>query len=57
VAIFDIAHTAEYAKVLEESGLTDVTLSPPSFLWCLPGRTVTARKRIDEPRNIRKDAC
>jgi arsenite methyltransferase len=44
VAIFDILHTTEYAKGLQQLGLTDVKLSNLSLLWCLPSRTVTARK-------------
>jgi ubiquinone/menaquinone biosynthesis C-methylase UbiE len=43
-AIFDILHTTEYAKVLQEIGLADVQLSPMSFLWCVPTRSLTARK-------------
>ena len=38
VAIFDIFHTSEYAKVLQQLGLADVKLSELSFLWCVPGR-------------------
>jgi SAM-dependent methyltransferase len=44
VAIFDIFHASEYAKALQQLGLIDVQLSGLSFLWCLPSRTVTARK-------------
>jgi arsenite methyltransferase len=44
VAIFDIFHASEYAKGLQQLGLTDVQLSSFSLLWCLPCRTVTARK-------------
>jgi arsenite methyltransferase len=44
VAIFDIFHTSEYAKVLQQLGLTDVQLSGLSLLWGVPCRTVTARK-------------
>jgi arsenite methyltransferase len=44
VVIYDIFHTAEYAKNLQQLGLTDVKLSSYSFLWCVPSRTVTARK-------------
>ncbi len=44
VAIFDIYHTSEYAKGLQQLGLTDVNLSSLSLLWGLPCRTVTARK-------------
>ena len=44
VAIFDIYHTAEYAKALQHLGLTEVKLSGFSLLWGLPCRTVTAKK-------------
>lgn len=44
VAIFDTFHTSEYAKALQQLGLTEVKLSSFSLLWCLPCRTVTARK-------------
>ncbi len=44
LAIFDIFHAAEYAKALQQLGLTDVQLSGLSFLWCVPSRTVIARK-------------
>ena len=44
VAIYDIFHTAEYARNLQQLGLTDVKLSSYSFWWCVPSRTVTARK-------------
>ncbi len=44
LAIFDLFRTAEYAKVLRASGAKDVELSKTSFLWCVPGRSLTARK-------------
>ncbi len=44
LAVFDILHAAEYAKELRERGMSNVTLSGLSFLWCMPGRTVTANK-------------
>lgn len=44
LAIFDILHTAEYAKALEQLGLVDVKLSGYSLLWSMPCRTVTAKK-------------
>lgn len=44
VAIYDIFHTAEYARVFRELGLTGIHVSGYSFLWCVPSRTVTARK-------------
>ena len=42
--IFDIFHTADYANVLREAGATDVTLSGLGFLWCVPSRSLVARK-------------
>jgi len=44
VAIFDLMYPGEYAKALGELGLSDVKVSGYKFLWCLPGRIVTARK-------------
>jgi SAM-dependent methyltransferase len=44
LAIFDIFRTAEYAEVLKASGVKDVELSKTSFLWCVPGRSLSARK-------------
>jgi arsenite methyltransferase len=44
LAILDIFHTGEYAKLLPQLGLSDVQLSPLTFLWCVPTRTLTARK-------------
>ena len=44
LAILDVFHTADYAKVLQKLGLADVRLSGLSFLWCVPTRTLTARK-------------
>jgi arsenite methyltransferase len=45
LAIFDIFHTGEYAKLLGQLGFSDVQLSPLTFLWCVPTRTLTARKQ------------
>jgi ubiquinone/menaquinone biosynthesis C-methylase UbiE len=42
--IFDIFRTGDYANILRESGATDVQLSGTSFLWCVPSRSLTARK-------------
>ncbi len=42
--IFDILHTGDYAKLLRESGAKDVSLSGLEFLWCMPARSVKARK-------------
>jgi SAM-dependent methyltransferase len=44
LAVFDIRHTGEYARKLQELGLVDVSLSSFSFLWCQPARLITARK-------------
>ncbi|HEX4595499.1 MAG TPA: class I SAM-dependent methyltransferase [Bryobacteraceae bacterium] len=44
LAILDIFHTGEYAKLLGQLGFSDVQLSPLTFLWCVPTRTLTARK-------------
>ena len=44
LAILDIFHTGEYAKLLGQFGFSDVQLSPLTFLWCVPTRTLTARK-------------
>jgi arsenite methyltransferase len=44
LAIFDVWHTGDYAEELRAAGATEVELSPMSFLWCLPGRSVTAKK-------------
>jgi arsenite methyltransferase len=44
LAIFDIFHTGDYAKVLEKLDFRDIRLSPMTFLWCVPTRSMTARK-------------
>jgi len=44
LAIFDVLHTGDYAEELRTAGATEVELSPVSFLWCLPGRSLTAKK-------------
>ena len=44
LAIFDLFRAGEYAEVLRASGAKDVELSKTSFLWCVPGRSLTARK-------------
>ena len=44
LAIFDLFRTGEYAEVLRDSGAKDVELSKTSFFWCVPGRSLTARK-------------
>jgi arsenite methyltransferase len=44
LAIFDLFRTGEYAEVLRASGAKEVELSKTSFLWCVPGRSLMARK-------------
>ncbi|MCU1337059.1 MAG: type 11 methyltransferase [Bryobacterales bacterium] len=44
LAIFDLFRTGEYAEVLRTLGAKDVELSKTTFLWCVPGRSLTARK-------------
>lgn len=44
LAIFDIFHTGEYATTLKDLAFTDVHLSSLTFPWCVPARTLTARK-------------
>jgi len=44
LVIFDTAETGHYADVLRESDAQDVTLSPWTWLWCRPSRSVAARK-------------
>jgi arsenite methyltransferase len=42
--ILDIFHMGEYAEVLRNSGAQDVTVASHGFLWCLPTKTVAAKK-------------
>ncbi len=44
LVIFDTAETGYYAEVLRECGAQDVTLSPWTWLWCRPSRSIAARK-------------
>jgi SAM-dependent methyltransferase len=44
LAIYDFLHTREYAATLRSAGAQGVELSPVTWPWCLPTRTVTARK-------------
>jgi SAM-dependent methyltransferase len=44
LVVFDTAETGYYAEVLRECGAQDVTLSPLTWLWCRPSRSVGARK-------------
>ncbi len=42
--IHDIFRTGEYARTLRALGAMDITLSGLSFLWCVPSRSLLARK-------------
>jgi ubiquinone/menaquinone biosynthesis C-methylase UbiE len=44
LAIFDLFRTGEYIEVLNAAGAKDVTASKTMYLWCVPGRSLTARK-------------
>jgi arsenite methyltransferase len=44
IAMYDIFYAGSYAEVLQAAGAKDVTLSGLSWLWCVPGRTLTATK-------------
>ena len=44
LAVMDIRHPAVYARVLRESGMEDVQLHSPSFIFFIPSRLVTATK-------------
>ena len=44
LAIFDIFYTRQYAKQLEQLGYEDIRVSPLTLLWCVPTRSLTARK-------------
>ncbi|HUJ48978.1 MAG TPA: class I SAM-dependent methyltransferase [Bryobacteraceae bacterium] len=44
LAIFDIFYTRQYAKLLEQLGFEDIRVSPLTLLWCVPTRSLTARK-------------
>jgi ubiquinone/menaquinone biosynthesis C-methylase UbiE len=43
IAIYDLLHTARYARMLKEEGLTVQTVSR-EFLWLMPSRALIARK-------------
>lgn len=49
MAIFDLLHTARYAQVLRDAGLTVEILSR-EILWLLPSRSLLARKPWTKPR-------
>jgi arsenite methyltransferase len=44
LVLFDTAETGYYAEVLRGCDAKDVTLSPWTWLWCLPSRSVAAKK-------------
>jgi arsenite methyltransferase len=44
LAVVDIRHAADYARVLGECGMTDVRRHAPSFIFLIPSRLVTATK-------------
>ena len=44
LAIFDIFYTRQYAKTLEQLGFEEIRVSPLTLLWCVPTRSLTARK-------------
>jgi|SRR5580658_6682469 arsenite methyltransferase len=44
IAIYDVLRTRDYAETLRAAGAQTVDLSPVTWPWCLPTRTVTARK-------------
>jgi arsenite methyltransferase len=44
LSIYDVLRTGEYAATLRAAGAQSVELSPVSWPWCLPTRTVTCRK-------------
>ena len=46
LVIHDIFKTGEYAEVLRNQGAKSVELSPMSWLWCVPARTVTAHNPV-----------
>jgi arsenite methyltransferase len=45
VAIIDIGHTHEYARVLQTAQMMSVKRTSPNFLFVIPTFTVTATKR------------
>jgi len=44
LVVFDTAETGYYAGVLRDCGAQDVTLSPWTWLWCRPSRSVAVKK-------------
>ncbi len=43
--ILDLFHVRDYAAVLQEAGAQDVTVTSHGFLWCVPTKSVAAKKR------------
>jgi SAM-dependent methyltransferase len=50
LSIYDIAHASDCANSFQQAGLAEVELSGVSFLWCRPGRIVTAKKPSGESK-------
>lgn len=44
ILIADTKYTGRYARILRASGAADVSVAPLGFLWCLPAKSVLARK-------------
>jgi arsenite methyltransferase len=42
--ILDLFHVGDYASILREAGAQDVTVASHGFLWCLPTKSVVAKK-------------
>jgi SAM-dependent methyltransferase len=45
LVLFDILHAGEYGKVLSDAGADQIDDSTKKWLWLVPGRIVTARKK------------
>jgi hypothetical protein len=43
--LFDVLKAGEYAQVLRDAGAEQVDDSARLWLWLVPGRIVTARKK------------
>jgi arsenite methyltransferase len=44
VVIADTKYTGRYAQILRECGASEIAVTPLGFLWCLPAKSVAARK-------------
>jgi arsenite methyltransferase len=42
--VLDILHVGDYASVLSAAGAQDVTVASHGFLWCLPTKSLVAKK-------------